>query len=308
MINIIKEKIKQGINFKEIAKELNVHPNTICNYAKKLGLNKKRLSKAEKEKIIEEIKNGEFYPDIAKKYGVSSQAIKQMADKNNISNNRAFKRKHSINENYFEKIDNERKAYWLGFLTADGCVSYSTEYYRSNNKPNRIQINISNKDIELLKAFCEDIGYDKEKIIIYEPKGTYSSNLMCKISINSTKLCTDLSKYKIVPNKTSNEEFIILEDNLMNHYIRGFLDGDGTIYKSNNSIHVNFCGGYNYLSNLKQYLKDENIIKNDNKITEVNGKSICYFGFSNKKDIESFREYIYNKATLFLDRKYNNIS
>lgn len=307
MINKIKEKIEQGIAYKEIAKELNVHPNTVGNYAKKLGLNKKRLSKKEKEDIIKKIKNGEFYSDIAQEYDVSPQAIKQIADKNNISNNRVFKRKHSVNENYFEEIDNERKAYWLGFLTADGCVTYSTEYYKTNNKPNRLQINISNKDINLLKAFCEDIGYDKEKIIVYEPIGTYASNLMCKISINSVKICSDLSKYKIVPNKTSNEEFIILEDDLMSHYIRGFLDGDGTVYKSNNGTHVNFCGSYKYLSDLKQYLQNKNIIENDNSITKYKEKNICYFSFSNKKDIESFKKYMYDTATLFLDRKYNNL-
>lgn len=31
--------------------------------------------------------------------------------------------KHNYNEDVFEAIDNEEKAYWLGFLYADGCVT-----------------------------------------------------------------------------------------------------------------------------------------------------------------------------------------
>ena len=298
MINKIKEKIEQGIPCKVIAEQLKVHPNTVGNYAKKLGLNKKRLSITEKNEIIKRIQNGDFYTDIAKEYKVSQQAIKQIADNNNISNNKRFKRKHSFNENYFEKINDERKAYWLGFLLADGCVSYSTEYYKVNNKPNRLQINISNKDIKLLETFCDDIGYDKSKICVYKPQGTYSTNLMCKISINSVKICSELNPQKLLS---------YIHNEYTNHYIRGFLDGDGTIYKSKGRAHIRFCGSYEFLHGLKKYMKENKIIQNDNKIIIDTNKNISYYCFANKKDIESFKKNIYKNATIYLDRKYNNL-
>lgn len=31
-------------------------------------------------------------------------------------------RYYYFNENFFEKINNELSAYWLGFLYADGCI------------------------------------------------------------------------------------------------------------------------------------------------------------------------------------------
>ena len=31
-------------------------------------------------------------------------------------------RKYFFNFDFFEKIDNELKAYWLGFIYADGCI------------------------------------------------------------------------------------------------------------------------------------------------------------------------------------------
>lgn len=35
----------------------------------------------------------------------------------------SINRKHTLNEKYFDKIDTEHKAYWLGFLWADGSIS-----------------------------------------------------------------------------------------------------------------------------------------------------------------------------------------
>ena len=36
-------------------------------------------------------------------------------------------RKHKINDDFFEKIDTEEKAYTFGFLCADGC-NYKSKY------------------------------------------------------------------------------------------------------------------------------------------------------------------------------------
>ena len=53
---------------------------------------------------------------------------------------------YKINENYFEKIDSENKAYRIGFISADGNV------YK-----NRLSIELNNKDDELLKHFITDL-------------------------------------------------------------------------------------------------------------------------------------------------------
>ena len=37
-------------------------------------------------------------------------------------------RKHFFNENYFENIDTEEKYYWLGVVSADGCIVKSSKY------------------------------------------------------------------------------------------------------------------------------------------------------------------------------------
>ena len=51
---------------------------------------------------------------------------------------------YKYNENFFEKIDSPRKAYWLGFLYADGCIldqrkSKILEITLSKNDKNHLQ-------------------------------------------------------------------------------------------------------------------------------------------------------------------------
>ena len=55
--------------------------------------------------------------------------------------------KYSVNDNYFENIDSEDKAYFLGFMMADGNLSkgqHTEEYIRVN-------LHLQVSDIEILE-------------------------------------------------------------------------------------------------------------------------------------------------------------
>ena len=69
--------------------------------------------------------------------------------------------KDSFNENYFETIDCEHKAYWLGFLMADGCI-LDEILSDGTRKPITIQINVSLCDIEIVENFMKDIELNKQ--------------------------------------------------------------------------------------------------------------------------------------------------
>ena len=53
-------------------------------------------------------------------------------------------RKHTCNEHFFDTIDTQEKAYWLGFLFADGNVS---------NISNTVSISLKGDDIAHLEKF-----------------------------------------------------------------------------------------------------------------------------------------------------------
>lgn len=51
----------------------------------------------------------------------------------------------SFNHNFFEVIDTEEKAYWLGFIMADGCVSIT-------HSP-KVLLGVAEKDAEHIREF-----------------------------------------------------------------------------------------------------------------------------------------------------------
>ena len=68
------------------------------------------------------IENNEYsIAKVAKKFGVDRLRLGELLRNSGIDTN-ARRRKFSLNESYFETIDSEEKAYWLGFILADGCL------------------------------------------------------------------------------------------------------------------------------------------------------------------------------------------
>ena len=54
-----------------------------------------------------------------------------------------------LNGAYFKHIDTEAKAYLVGLLLADGCITKHHGVYR------QIQLHLSTKDIEIVKLLAE---------------------------------------------------------------------------------------------------------------------------------------------------------
>src|ERR1039457_3934650 len=63
-----------------------------------------------------------------------------------------------VREDYFDKIDSENKAYYLGWIMADGCVSvYNGQY--------SLKLHIAIKDKIMIDRFLEEIeSSNKSKI------------------------------------------------------------------------------------------------------------------------------------------------
>ena len=70
----------------------------------------------------------------------------------------------NLNENYFSQINTLEKAYWLGFLFAEGGIT------KPGKNQKRLVIDISNDDEWLISTFCEHIGDNKKKIRDYRNK------------------------------------------------------------------------------------------------------------------------------------------
>lgn len=130
--------------------------------------------------------------------------------------------KKHVNSLFFNEIDTEEKAYWLGFLTADGYVQ---------DLKDSIELCLAEIDKEHIEKFKRDIE-SSHKIGKKTVKLNDKLFNAYRISIKDKQMANDLRKYGFTSNKSYDAYIPIdqINNKFINHYIRGFFDGDGSIY------------------------------------------------------------------------------
>jgi len=223
-------------------------------------------------------------------------------------------RKHTFNESYFDTINTERKAYWLGFISADGSVTNSNK----KTKSMRLRININIKDEYLLKEFKKDIEAHSTKLRYYTSKVTgISDSPQVSITLNSNKLCDSLAQYEVKPRKTYSISFPNIDDKMLPHFFRGFFDGDGYMnyYPQKqypNSIRFAFeiAGASEKMANgIQDYLSKNNITSQIYiRKPKTNGVFIrkvdLYRNMTgSKSSVLKIIKLMYENATIYMERK-----
>lgn len=227
--------------------------------------------------------------------GLNEKQIRNKARSLGIKKNRVF------NNRFFEEIDTGEKAYWLGFIYADGYVVYNKE--KSNYE---LGIGIHSKDDYILKNLNFLLG-DMHNII-YRKRNTsfngydYISDI-CELRVYSKKICEDLIKHSVLPNKTKENVYPIIEDEkLFFHFLRGFMDGDGCLHRSPTKKIL--CHFTNSNPDFFNYLKDRlSLLGIHSKIYKE--KDLKYRLYLNTPNTQKLLNKIYNDSNnLKLIRKY----
>lgn len=305
---LIKDYIPGETSIKSLAEKYNV--NCYSTVSKVLGENGIKIIKPKlvpRNTIIEAAK---YYSDnqisiinCAKKFKIGKNTLyNYLKENNSIKNDKNYQKDITYDKNFFDSIDSEEKAYWLGFIMADGYTKLD-----KNNNPAQTTIEISKKDINLLDAFKKSI---KSNYIIRERSRTTVTGKIseiCSITISSHHLTKQLVSYGVVPNKTYigfiNEEIFGDNEELIFHYLRGYSDGDGTINKNKgNYVFKLVIRSKSILNTITNWIK---------KYCNIDPKIIIWentyrLSIQNKKDYFIFLEKLYKNANIYLDRKYQN--
>ena len=194
-----------------------------------------------------------------------------------------------INIDYFNNIDSEKKAYYLGLLAADGSVDNA-----------RLRLELQEQDSYIIKSFRDQISPNKPLYI-----NTRSDRPTCKttecLTLDSKYFVERLSIYGIVPRKSYQATFLPqLSEEMMPHFIRGYFDGDGSVYYgSNTTLRIKFIGNSGLITDLVNYL---NL---DSKLHVRKEEYTLYFTVARKTEVERLFNYMYSNATIYLSRKKN---
>lgn len=245
-------------------------------------------------KAAKEFASGTPIEIVMKKYGVSYASVYNAIKRYHIDYNYTFGRSTFFDLNYFASINSEDKAYWLGFIFADGSICISDKSCKSYN---RLTIGLSVKDEDHLKKFAETIKMPTDKIIHVFPQHSYSGSEMVYLHCNSVKMAADLIKLNCIPRKTIHSEFPPIEGKYIRHFIRGYFDGDGCI--SGNSWELTSEG--NILQQIQKILTQELGFSKTKIRFRKNAYNLRYGG---KNQLKKLFHYMYDNATVYLQRKY----
>lgn len=242
--------------------------------------------------------------ELGQKYHLHENTIIRWLENRGIkrrASNTRFNRKYTLNENYFDKIDTEAKAYFLGLLYADGCNSEDLH---------RFDINLQEEDRYILELLCQELETNKPLELRIKKNKKHKNAV--SITITSHRISIQLAKLGCVQRKSLILEFVkpnLIPENLMHHFVRGYFDGDGCVTKYN-KLGIKLCiastekfclGLHNYLSRYFQldWRFYKNCKKTGNLITTV-------MQLGKFKQIYTFLFWLYKDATVYLKRKYDN--
>ena len=188
-------------------------------------------------------------------------------------------KKHTVDENFFDTFT-EESTYLLGYIYADGNISWNTKkVYQA------LTITTAAKDKDHLENIRKIINSTKP--LLYS-EGTNSYRLIA----NSKNLCLKLMNFGVKPNKSLTLEFPeFLPNKQFRHFLRGIIDGDGTIYYCNRKkspyFVIKICSGSEkFLRSLVQKIEEITTIKGNTRFDKSN-TFVVEYSCSRGKDLSS---------------------
>ena len=260
-----------------------------------------RLTPDRKKTLRSLYASGVSAADASREVGLSpAGALKALREMNvPIRGSGEMIRKHAINEEFFSETG-EATAYVLGMLATDGTVDGIRGFTISLKRSDRHHLQKLN---DLMGS--EYPVYDTEHI---SPNGTISR--MARLSVSSRKMAADLLKHGLHPNKTFTVKPWQGPPDLVRHWIRGCLDGDGCISTpkrlegAESRWNVQFCGNVHMVQGFADFVAR---LTGDCKVPYKTKRSaerpIFAVTYCRLATIHNLLHNLYDDATVWLDRK-----
>lgn len=160
------------------------------------------------QKIIKLRASGNGVTEIGRILNLDRAAVSRNLKKLGIDTSR-----NTLIKDIFHQIDTEEKAYWLGFLYADGYIS----------KYNQIEVSLALEDESHL---------EKLKKFVNTNTNIIKDNHRCRLLFCSKELANDLALLGCINNKSLILTFPTEEQvpqKFLRHFLRGYVDGDGCL-------------------------------------------------------------------------------
>ena len=227
--------------------------------------------------------------------------------------------RYTFNSHYFDVIDTDEKAYWLGFLWSDG---YVCKRNRNGNDVYELNVRLMESDSSHLEKLKKCLDSSHEIKFVKGHSGFIENYTYSKLYISNKHLCSTLYEtYGIIPNRYDISKILKhLPKEYEKSFILGVLDADGSFSisftpskKSNKNLirlRIDFGGSEMLLRFIENHLWEQQLIEIKNrklcKRHEEDDKDGYYrtLYFNNFTQCSNILNYLYDGQNMYLDRKY----
>ena len=206
--------------------------------------------------------------------------------------------KHKLNINYFDEINTPNKAYWLGFLLADGSI---------NPSGRSLVLTLARKDFSHLEILKSDMNYSGD-IKMFSTRSNEKSYDKSSLDFCSVDLIKNLYAKGWTEFKNSGDLkiFKYVPKNLSKFILRGLFDGDGCITWSGKDAFITFCDTH---ESVVEWYRDSLVNKLNLPKVKIGkphkDKDTAYvFHYGGNRQVKKILDYLYSGAGPKLERKY----
>ncbi len=275
---------------------------TIQKYKGWFFMPRPAITKEETIEIIKLYNDGLKIQEIADRFDRDPSTIISLLKRNGINYKRKFPKLYDKNDNYFDSIDTEAKAYFLGLICADGGIH-----------KNQLKINLQTRDKHILEKFSIEIFGNMNHLVTRTPlsKDGYNRQDQTMFRVCSKHMIETLKSYNIGERKSFTLGFPdCVPQHLIRHFIRGYFDGDGSIskYTNRNSDKPSFCFNIictpNFGKSLNEIILKEIGVKLQYVFDHRYSQKMVYCKTSGTHKPNAVYQWLYKDATIYLKRKF----
>jgi intein-encoded DNA endonuclease-like protein len=253
---------------------------------------------------VELYNNGKQQREIAQILECSQVSISNILKRQDIKTRIGKKITYTdINTVFFKEINCEANAYFLGFLYADGNIQTTNSAYC-------ITLKLKSNDQYIIEKF-RDIMSPSSPVKITQNKG--SENTYSYFRINQKEICDQFISHGCGPNKSLILEFpTTVPNELIHHFLRGYSDGDGSIYNNHfkNKKTINtiwkFVSTKQFCEQTAKILKEQLGITCSQSLSRPKTNQITTtLSVGGNLQVRKVLDWLYKDATIYLPRKYD---
>ena len=288
---------------KQLSIEYDVPISTMIAFLKYKGIAVGSYLKERNEAIakaaVEDYISGTLLKDVTVKHQVSSDIVYSYMHRHGIEYKNEHGRKNFFNQRFFQNIDREDKAYFLGYLYADGWIGGVQKGVYE--RPCNINLDISSKDRCILEKYLECIESSGSTHIhdYIASERTYKASPMSAVRLTSTKMADDLISHGFKGLKPDRETVPELPSNMIRHFVRGYFDGDGCA--TTNTIQI--TGQISFLNNLGDTIDEHLNISHPPVRSYYENKTVGDLFYNRLEYRQSIFNWFYNSSSIYLQRK-----